>query len=115
MATSHAHLTLKPDPDPARAYLQGARQQPAPTCVHRTYGGSVCALCGQEVTEAPSPTEPTSPQAFRDGERLAYDRVLAFLASLPEDLAGRSRDQGRGVASVVRDLTTYVTTLRDDL
>lgn len=82
--------------------------------LHKTYGGTVCALCGLAVP-SDAPETVLNPQAFRDGERLAYDRVLAFLATLPEEAATRTRDQGRGVASVVRDLTAYVTTLRDDL
>lgn len=82
---------------------------------HLYFGSMVCAECG--YARLTTPEVLIDPEAFRDGERLAYDRVLAFLASQQEqgDLATRGRDQGRGAAHAVRDLAAYVTALRDDL
>lgn len=78
---------------------------------HRTFGGTVCALCGSPVTEE---APPVSPAAFRDGEALAYRRVLGLLQSLPEDLASRGRDEGRGAAHAVKIITEAVLALAED-
>jgi hypothetical protein len=84
---------------------------------HQTFGGSVCALCGQ----SPAPSDsiqvlqaPEAPEAFRRGEQAAYDRVLALLVPLQQVMATRSRDEGRGAAHALQEIATAVRALQAD-
>lgn len=97
-----------------------ASAQPAPQRVPNKAGATwdhfVCSRCGVIWTE-PHACRPTSaerlrtavsaletlqdPAPFAEGVQAAHEAVLAFLDTLPESLANRTRDHGRGVAYAV--------------
>lgn len=79
---------------------------------HQYYGGTICALCGTPAPDTPQTQQ--DPQAFREGEALAYRRVLALLRYVPQETATKGRDQGRGAAHAVREIYDAVRTLALD-
>lgn len=82
----------------------------SPTGAHDRYSDGVCCHCRNGVTP---PTSETT-RAFREGEALAYRRVLALLDGMPEDEATPTRDHGRGVAHAAGDIRRAVLDLAFD-
>lgn len=64
--------------------------------------GSVPAYVPGTTSEALAALEQpevlVDPRAFQDGQQRARDALVAFLDTLPEALATRTRDEGRGAA-----------------
>lgn len=128
--TPPPRVTPQPPSTPVSSPLDLTWCPGTPDHLHRTYGGDRCAPCGAwEVTwtaqplpsppRAPSPapspgTDHQDPQAFRDGEALAYRRVLALLPEQAAYLATRGRDEGRGAAFALSEMRSAVIALAQD-
>ena len=115
----------------SRSWTPEPTRHPAPCtpvgCAHQTFGGTVCALCGaqgvsptvtltqDDLTDAVEPAvQAATSLSFLEGERAAYRRVLAHLETLPEALADRTRDKGRGAAHGAAEVRQYVLALLAD-
>lgn len=73
------------------------------TCTSHSQSAALCSTCGLPVHST-----------YREGQEVAYLRVLAFLAALPEESATKGRDHGRGVSTAAREITEAVRSLALD-
>lgn len=81
----------------------------SPTGHHDRYSDGTCCHC-----RAGAPTPALNPDAFRQGEALAYRRCLAFLEALAEQEATKGRDHGRGVSHGAQEIATAIRDLAED-